>query len=334
MTTKTAPLKDSFDIYKEAMEADLRIRPFIRETPLEYSPHLSQIGKSHVHLKLENFQKTGSFKLRGALNKLLSLTPEQKKKGIITASSGNHGIATAYGLNKFNIDGKIYLPETASEAKVNALRSTGAPIDFYGDDCVLAEIQARKTAEKEGKEYISAYNDVKIIHGQATVAVELLNQMEDLDSVLVPVGGGGLISGIAGYLKSINPAIEIFGCQPFNSPVMYESVKAGQIIDMVSLPTLSEGSAGGIEEGSLTFPLCQKYVDDYILVTEDEIKEAVRTVFLKHYMIIEGAAALSVASYLKEKKRFCGKNAVLILSGSKLSEEALRTIFCQREQLQ
>lgn len=334
MATKTVLKKVSFDVYNEALEAEQRIRPYIRETPLEYSPHLSQIGKGHVFLKLENYQKTGSFKLRGALNKLLSLTPEQKRKGIITASSGNHGIATVYGLKRFNIAGKIYLPETASVAKVNTLRSTGARIEFYGDDCVLAEIHARETAEKEGKEYISAYNDVKIIGGQATTATELINQMEDLDSVLVPVGGGGLISGMAGYLKSINPTIEIFGCQPSNSPVMYESVKAGQIIDMVSLPTLSEGSAGGIEGGSLTFPLCQKYVDDFILVTEDEIKEAIRTVYLKHYMIIEGAAALSVASYLKEKKRFYGKKAALILSGSKLSEEALRTIFCRREQLQ
>lgn len=328
MATKKVLKKVLIDVYDEALEAEQRIRPYIRETPLEYSPHLSQIGEGHVHLKLENYQKTGSFKLRGALNKLLSLTSEQKKKGIITASSGNHGIATAYGLKRFNIAGKIYLPKTASLAKVNALRATGAQIEFFGAECVLAEIQARKTAEKEGKEYVSAYNDVKIIGGQATVGIEILNQIKDLDSVLVPVGGGGLIAGVAGYLKSINPSIEIIGCQPLNSPVMYESVKAGHIIDMVSLPTLSEGSAGGIEGGSLTFPLCQKYVDDYILVTEDEIKEAIRTVFLKQYMIIEGAAALSVASYLKEKKRFYGKKAVLILSGSKLSQEALRTIFC------
>lgn len=330
MTSRPESKKDLPDIFKEGQDAEARIRPFIRETPLEYSPHLSRTGKGDVFLKLENFQKTGSFKVRGALNKLLSLTPGQKKRGIVTASSGNHGIATAFALEKFNIDGKIILPRTASEAKVNTLRESGARIEFYGDDCVLAEIHARKIAEKEGREYISPYNDLKIIGGQATVAIELLSQAKGFDSVLVPVGGGGLISGVAGYLKEIDSSIEIIGCQPLNSPVMAESVKAGWIVDMVSLPTLSEGSAGGIERGSITLPLCQEYVDDYVLVAEDEIEEAVRSVFLKHHMIIEGAAALAVASYMKQKSRFCGKKAVLILSGSRLGEQALKSIFCRR----
>lgn len=334
MAKKTGSNDIPFDIFREAQDAEASIRPFIRETPLEYSQHLSQVGKGEVHLKLENYQKTGSFKLRGALNKLLSLSPEEKKRGIITASSGNHGIATAYGLKRFAIDGRIFLPVTASEAKVDALKSAGARIEFFGEDCVFAEIHARETAAREMKEYISAYNDVKIIGGQATVGIELWKQMKDLDSVLVPVGGGGLIAGVAGYLKNIDPSIEVFGCQPTNSPVMFESVKAGRIIERESLPTLSEGSAGGIEKGSLTFPFCQKYVDDYILVEEEEIQGAIRTIFLKHFMIIEGAAALSVAAYVKEKKKFRGRKTALILSGSKLSAEALKTIFCQKEQIQ
>jgi len=315
------------DIVKEAENAERRIREFIRETPLEHSPYLSRIGKGNVYLKLENTQISGSFKLRGALNKLLSLSEDEKIKGIITASSGNHGIAVAYGLKIFNINGSIFLPANASPTKINALQDYGAQIELFGDDCVKAEIHAREKAKREGLVYISPYNDSQIIGGQATVAIEIDKQLKEINSVLVPVGGGGLIAGIAGYLKGLNKKVNIFGCQPENSAVMFESLKAGQIIEMESKPTISEGSAGGIEKGTKTFDFCRDYVDDFILVSEEEIKEAIRIVFEKHFMIIEGAAALSVASFLKKKKRFEDKNIVLILSGAKLSTDDLKSVF-------
>lgn len=317
-----------FEIVKEAKEAERRIREFIRKTPLEHSPYLSRIGKGNAYLKLENTQISGSFKLRGALNKLLSLSEGEKTKGIITASSGNHGMAVAYGLKAFNINGRIFLPTNASPIKIKALQDYGAQIELFGDDCVKAEIHARETAEREGLVYISPYNDPQVIGGQATVAIEVVKQLKDIDSVLVPVGGGGLISGIAGYLKSFNKNVDIFGCQPENSAVMFESLKAGQIIEMESKPTISEGSAGGIEKGTKTFDFCRNHVNDFILVSEEEIKEAIRIVFEKHFMIIEGAAALSVASFLKEKKSFKDKNTVLILSGAKLSAADLKSVFC------
>ncbi|MCJ7580822.1 MAG: threonine/serine dehydratase [Candidatus Aminicenantes bacterium] len=317
------------NIFNEAIEAEGRIRKYIRETPLEHSPYLSRIGQGSAFLKLENTQITGSFKLRGALNKLLSLSPDEKKQGIITASSGNHGMAVAYGLKTFNIRGRIFLPANASPTKIKALQDYGAQIELFGDDCVKAEIHAREEAEREGVIYISPYNDPQIIGGQATVALEITHQLKDIHSVLIPVGGGGLIAGIAGYLKALNKNVNIIGCQPENSAVMFESLKAGKIIEMESKPTISEGSAGGIEKGTVTFNFCRDYVDDFILVSEEEIKEAIRIVFEKHFMIIEGAAALSVASFLKGKERFKDKNTVLIISGAKLSTDALKSVFCE-----
>jgi threonine dehydratase len=320
----------AIDVKKEALKAKKRISKYIRETPVEYSPYLSQSGRCHVYLKLENFQLTGSFKLRGAMNKLLSLNKKEKEKGVVSASSGNHGVAFAHGLKALGFKGIIYLPENASRAKIKALRNYDIDMKFYGYDCVKAESFAREIAEKHNQIFISPYNDPKIIGGQATVGIELAIQLKKIDAILVPVGGGGLISGIAGYPKTIDKNIEIIGCQPENSPVMYGSIRAGKIIEMESKSTLSEGSAGGIEPGAVTFDICKDFVDDFILVKEDEIKEAIKLILDKHYMLVEGAATLSVASFLKTKERFENKNVVLILSGSKMSLDKLKEILCKK----
>jgi threonine dehydratase len=318
------------DIRKEALEAEQRIRPYVRETPVEFSSNLSQKGNCKVHLKLENIQLSGSFKFRGALNKLLSLSQEDRAKGVVTASSGNHASGFGYACHILGLKGTIYLPENASPAKIEALNQYNVNVRFYGMDCGKTEVYARKTAEQDGQIYVSPYNDPKVIGGQATIGIELERQLDRIDSVCVCIGGGGLISGIAGFLKSSNKNIEIFGCQPVNSAVMYESIKAGRIIEMESLPTLSDGSAGGIESGAITFEICRKYVDDYILVSEEEIKSAILFVLEKHHMVIEGAAAVAVASFLKRKHEFDGKHAVLVISGSKISLETLKDILCER----
>jgi threonine dehydratase len=319
------------EVKNEVLAAEKRIRIHIRETPVEYSPYLSHLGNCHVYLKLENIQLTGSFKLRGAANKILSLTKEEKDKGVITASTGNHGLAFAWMAKKFDVKGTIFLPETSSPAKIEALRFYGVDIQHYGDDCVKAEIHARKIAEEDVLIFISAYNDPQIIGGQGTIGIELQRQISRIDCVLVPVGGGGLISGIAGYLKFESENIEIIGCQPENSAVMYASIKAGRILDMKSKPTISDGSAGGIEPDAITFPICQELVDDFILVTEEEIISALRLIMEKHHLLIEGAAALSIAAFIKRKNRFQGKNVVLILSGSKIGLEMLKKILSQRD---
>jgi len=315
------------DIKQEVLKAEKRIRQHIRETPLEYSPYLSRSTGSEVYLKLENIQLSGSFKFRGAMNKLLSLTKEEAGKGISTASSGNHGAATAFGLKKLGLSGTIVLPEIAAEAKIEALKLYGAEIKFHGNDCIKAEMYSRETARKNNLTYIPPYNDPQIIGGQGTIGIELKRQLENFDTVLVPVGGGGLMAGIAGYLKAVDENIEIIGCQPENSAVMYESVKAGKILDLESKPTISDGSAGGIEPGSITFDICKQYVNDFIILTEDEIKEAVKLIIEKHYILVEGSAALSAAALLKEKERFKNKTVVLIVSGSKIGLETLKEVL-------
>ncbi|MBE7551950.1 MAG: threonine/serine dehydratase [Anaerolineales bacterium] len=311
----------------EATQAEQRIRPFIHETPLEPALALSQRGQSHVYLKLENLQPTGSFKLRGAMNKLLTLTPEQHAQGIVTASSGNHGAAVAYGLSRLGLQGKIFVPENASPVKVEMIRRFGAEVHPYGDDSGLTELYARDYAGQYGRVYISPYNDEQIIAGQGTIGVELARQLDPIDAVFVTIGGGGLISGIAGYLKAARPGIKVIGCLPENSPVMAESVKAGRIIEIESLPTLSDGSAGGIEPGAITFELCQKWVDDYVLVSEEEIKAAMRLVIETQHMLIEGAAGVAVAAYLKTAEQFRAQNVVIVICGANISLETLKSIL-------
>jgi threonine dehydratase len=261
------------------------------------------------------------------MNKILSLAKKERKTELVASSSGNHAAAFAYALKKLGLKGTIFMPSIANQAKIEGLRYYDAELKFHGADIVETEFFARNTAEENNLQYIPPYNDLKIIGGQATIGIELRRQIENIDTVLVPVGGGGLISGIAGYLKSIDKNIEIIGCQPENSAVMYESIKAGKIVEMESKPTLSDGSAGGIEKGAITFDVCKKYVDDFILVTEEEIKESIKLFIEKHNMLIEGAAALPAASYLKKIEKFKNKNVALILSGARISLDQLKEVL-------
>ncbi|NPD89070.1 MAG: threonine/serine dehydratase [Asgard group archaeon] len=316
------------NLVEEALKAEKRIRKYIIETPLQYSQFLSKAGDCEVYLKLENMQTTGSFKIRGAMNKILSVLDEKKDVEFVTSSSGNHALAFAYSTDKLGLKGTVYLPEYTSKAKIEALQHYNLEINFYGDDCVKTEKYARKVAEKNNSVFISPYNDYKIIAGQATIAVELERQLRMIDSILVPIGGGGLISGVGSYLKEIKTDAKIIGCQPENSAVMYESIKAGKILDIPSKPTISDGTAGGIEENSITYDLCKKYVDDYILLSEESIMDAIRLVIDKHQILVEGAGALSIASFLKHKKKFKKQNIVLVISGSKISLDVLKEILC------
>ncbi len=318
---------DKINNYEKAVNAARCIRPYIRKTPLEKSPFLSQEFKGRIYLKLENWQITGSFKLRGALNKILSLRPEEKNAGIITASSGNHGAAVAYALHLFDLKGTIFLPDYASPAKLDALRVYQPEIHLFGDDCVKAEIKAQRTADEQNRVFISPYNDPLIVAGQATAGLEIIEQGRKLDFVIVPVGGGGLISGIAGVLKHKWPEIEVIGAQPQNSPVMYESIKAGRVVDIPSKPTLSDGTAGGMEAGSITFDICRELVDDFILVSEEEIAAALRWMLQFQHMLVEGAAALSLAALFQQKKRFSEKTGALLITGSKLTLDKLRQVL-------
>jgi threonine dehydratase len=315
------------DIAREVIAAEKRITPYIRETILEGSSYYSRIVGADVYFKLENLQHTGSFKVRGAMNKLLSLTDKERKRGVVTASTGNHGAALGFCLDKVGGSGIVFVPENASRTKVETIERLGVKVQYAGDDCTEAEAEARQYAKENQLTYMPPYNDIKIIGGQGTLAAELTKQLDQIDAIFVALGGGGLISGIAGHLKASFPKVKVFGCSPENSQVMIQSIKAGKILDLPSLPTLSDGTAGGVEMDSITFKFCRDLVDEYITVTEEEIKESLREFIQIHHMLIEGSAAVAIAACKKEGRQFAGKNVVAVVCGGNISLETLKSIL-------
>ncbi|MFL3008008.1 MAG: threonine/serine dehydratase [Candidatus Neomarinimicrobiota bacterium] len=313
--------------YKNVKNASIFIKDHIRKTDLDYSKYFSALSSNEVYFKLENTQITGSFKIRGAFNKLLSLSQMGKKKGIVTASTGNHGLAVAYASNKLNIPCKIYVPNIASDIKVNKIKKLGSKVIYFGEDCLDAEKKARKDSMKEKLAFISPYNDEHVMSGQGTLAVELIEQIKKLDVVIVSVGGGGLISGISKYLKSTWPEILVVGCSPENSPAMINSMYAGKILDIESKPTLSDGTAGGLEPGSITFPICCEFIDQTILVTEDEIKKAMELYYNNENQIIEGAAGVAIATFLKIKNYFSEKKVGVIICGGNIDKKSFLSLI-------
>ncbi len=304
------------------------IAPFVQRTPCRWSAALSELVGGDVHLKLECLQETGSFKLRGVINKVLSLTADQSARLLVAASTGNHGMAFAHVVDLFGLQGRLFIPRTASQVKVDLLRGSGIPFEMVGDNCIEAEEHARDFARTGDHVWISPYNDLDVVHGQGTVAVELTQQLDNIDAVLVPVGGGGLISGISAYLKTCDPKIEVIGCQPRNSCVMFESLEAAEIVEAEEKPTLSDGTAGGIEEGSVTFDLCRRFVDDFILLEETEIEQAIGFLYENEGLAVEGAAALTAAAVMVNGERFAGRRVVAVLSGSRLDPTILRRLGC------
>lgn len=317
----------SQDIAVAADAAADRIGGLIRETPLEYSPFFSHQTGAEVYLKLENFQHTGSFKLRGASNRLKTLSSAIRAKGCVAASSGNHGAAVAYAMRKLDTKGVIFVPNQTSSAKVAAIRSYGGDVRFFGDDGLDTENHAREYAEQEGMKYLSPYNDADVIAGQGTCGIEIAKQLPDVAAVFVAVGGGGLISGIASVLKTRNPNVRIIGCQPEVSAVMAKSVAAGRILDLPSGPTLSDGTAGGIEAGSITFELCRDLVDEFMLVSEAKIADAVREYIDAQHQLIEGAAGVAIAAMLADTKLEQGAKTVVVICGANISRESLKRII-------
>lgn len=303
-----------------------RIRPWVRETPLEASVELGVGENVSVFLKLEHLQRTGSFKFRGASNKIAMLTPEQAAAGVIAASNGNHGLGVAAAAEMRGITAEVYVSSQVSPAKAQRIERHGARIRSVGDDPLAAEVAARRAAEQAGKVFISPYNDADVIAGQGTIAVELVRQLPQIDAVFVAVGGGGLIGGIGAYLKSVLPQTEIVGCWPENSPVLYECLRAGSIVDVAEQATLSESTSGGLEPGSVTLEVCRKAIDRSVMVSEDEILSAMRLILETEHWVVEGAAGVAVAAFRKEAHRYAGKNVVIVLCGRNVSPGILRKL--------
>jgi len=306
-----------------------RMGHLIRETPLEFSQFLSDLCGGEVWLKLENQQLNGSFKARGALNKILQLSDEDRSRGIVTASSGNHAQGVGYAARMLGINATIVVPENTPSVKIEAIRRYGVELVVHGEEYMDAERLAREMEKGEGRTFVSPYNDLAVIAGQGTIGLEMMEAMPDLEAVLVPVGGGGLISGVGCAIKGINNAVEIVGVQSVASPVMYESIRRGRIVEMELEDSVAEALHGGIEEGSVTFNMCQKYVDDFILVQEETIVKAIAELLSRQHQIVEGAGAVGVAAIMENPERFRGRKAGVVVSGANIDEELLRQVCHQ-----
>ncbi|MGE8480282.1 MAG: threonine/serine dehydratase [Pseudomonas shirazensis] len=296
-------------------EAHTALRPQVAVTPLTLSSRLSALSGCEVYLKCEHLQHTGSFKYRGASNKLRLLDPVQRQRGVITASSGNHGQGLALAGQALGVPVSVYTTTQASSYKLEAMRALGAEVISLDLDPLGAELEAGRQAQLQGKPYVSPYNDYQIIAGQGTVGMELFEQQPELDAVFVAVGGGGLISGIAAALHGLSAKTRIVGCWPANSPALHASLAAGQIIEVDEEETISDGTAGGVEPDSVTLGLCQRLLSQRVLVSEAQIKAAMREVAASERWIIEGAAGVAMAGMLALAEEYRGKKVAVVLCG-------------------
>jgi threonine dehydratase len=318
--------------FEEILEAQSRIREFILEnTPLVRCENLPGDRNYDVYLKLENLQVTGSFKIRGAANKLLQLAASSKKsgstRGIITASAGNHGQAVALFALKLGVRAKVVTPETTPAVKINKIKQYQPELVLHGAIYDEAEEYAKELAKSEDLEYVSPYNDAEVIAGQGTIGLEILSQLKDPGTVIVPVGGGGLISGVAMAIKKLSPETEIIGVQSEASPSMYESFLAGRQIDTKVEDSIADGLSGNFEHGSITLDLIRKFVDRMVLVKEEFIRKAIRFLWEKQGQIVEGSGAVPVAALLENSSLIPdGRKGVALLSGANIDFGKLKVM--------
>ena len=313
--------------------AHTRIAGFVLKTPLLYSPHFSNEQHCNVYLKMESEQITNSFKVRGATNKVRLLYEIRKedltRDGIITASSGNHGLACAHACLQLGIKVTCYTcTEIANVKAKNLLAYKNMTLVKHYKETLQAERHARSLQKSENAIYVSSYNDMDVIMGQSSIGCEILENLPNVDTIIVPVGGGSLIAGIGMYVKLVKPSVQIIGCQPKNDAAMWTSIQAGHIVDIDTQKTLADGVGGNIEENSVTFPICQKYVDQWVLVEEDEIEQAVYSMLKYHKRVVEGTAGLAIAALRKlplDPKK--NKNIVLIMCGGNISLQKIKYLI-------
>ena len=310
---------------RDVYSARKRVQVWAHRTPMELSRPLSQMCGGEVWLKLENYQVTGSFKIRGATNKLLSLSEEERRRGVVTSSSGNHAQGVAYAARELGVEATVVVPEQTPKVKVDAIRGYGVNLIVEGREYMDSERLARRLERDEGLTFVSPYNDLDLIRGQATVALEMVEDQPDLDVILVPVGGGGLASGVASVYKQATDAT-VIGVQSLTSPVMYECIKKGHIHDVPLMDSVAEGLHGGLEEGSVTYKICRDLIDQWIILEENAILDAIGFMLHSHHMLVEGAAAVGPAAVMTEPGRFKGKRVGVVVSGGNLSEDTLRKI--------
>ncbi len=303
-----------------------------RRTPVEPAPHLSESAGASIWLKMECWQRTGSFKMRGAANRMAQLTPDERARGIVTASAGSHALAVATCAVAMQIPAVVVVATSASPAKVAVLRRFDpqwVDLRLIGSDYDEAEAAGIALARELDRPFISPYNDAGVIAGQGTVAAELLEDLPDLDMILVPVGGGGLAAGVALWAHHVNPRIQVVGVQSEASPAMHAALVAGSIVTVPVDPSLADALAGNIEAGSITFPICQRELASVVLVREADIAAAMRYLIDEHHLVVEGSGAVGVAALLTGAVRPEPNSRVaVILSGRNVAGAHVREILC------
>jgi threonine dehydratase len=305
-------------------EASRTIASFVRRTPVVRIPHLEDPEQTSVVLKLENLQVTGSFKVRGAANRILHLSEAEKERGVVACSSGNHGRAVAHVAGLLGIPARVFVPSWVAPVKLAGMRRSGAEVVLAGDSYDEAEAQAVEAAEEDGKVFIQPFDDPWIVAGQGTLGLELLEQVPEMGTVLIPLSGGGLAGGVAYALKEQNPALRIQAVSAVRARVMYESVRAGKAISMEEEDTLAEALSGGIGvTNRYTLPLIRELVDDHILVSEEEIRAAMVFAAESLNVLLEGGGAVALAAVLARKGEWAGERGTeataVVLSGGNVS---------------
>jgi threonine dehydratase len=303
-----------------------RIREAIRVSPCTHSETFSALTNNAIFLKLDNQQRTGAFKERGALNKLLTLTAEERAQGVIAASAGNHAQGVAYHAERQGIRATIYMPLPTPLTKVSATRAYGAEVVLHGTNYDEAYGEAVEQAQKRRLTLIHAFDDDAVIAGQGTLGLEILKQQPDIEAIVAPIGGGGLIGGIACAVKETNPAVRIFGVQPSKLPSMKAAVTQGKPVTLDAAATIADGIAVR-RAGDRTFPLVQKYVDDIVTVEEEEIANAILLLLEREKTLAEGAGAASIAAVLNRKLPLQGKKVAVLVCGGNIDVTLLSRII-------
>lgn len=295
--------------------AKKRVDKVINKTHLFYSQSFSEQANNNIYIKPENLQKTGAFKLRGAYNKLSKLDRELAKKGIITASAGNHAQGVAFSAKKLGMKAVICMPEHTPMIKVEGTLKYGAEVVLYGDSFDACKEHSLKLAKEKGYTFIPPFDDLDVIEGQGTIGLEIIQELKNVDYIIVPVGGGGLISGISKCIKEISPLIKIIGVEPYSARSMKESIKKGKIVTLDGVDTIADGTAVA-KVGKLNYKICKENVDDWITVTDEEILMAFIKLIEKHKLVAEPSGCLSLAAI--DKLNFFNKNVVCVVSGGNI----------------
>jgi threonine dehydratase len=298
------------------------LRPHLSPTPLQVSRAFTDKARCHVYLKIESIQPIRAFKVRGALNKLIRMPEPQRAAGVITASAGNHGMGVAYAAAVFKVPATVYVPESANPFKVEAIQRLGARVVSAGRNYSGANTEALSAQRDSGATFVHAYDDPDVVAGQGTIARELLADLADFDTVLVPIGGGGLIGGISMYLKSKKPEIKVVGVEPTGADGMHRSLQAGTIVTLERVSTIADGLAAS-GPGKLTFELARRYVDEVILVEEVEMLRAIRLLFEWEHLLAEPAGAAALAALLYHHRPVPNEKVVVILSGGNVTDEVM-----------